>query len=403
MTACLGMGLIGAAFALSSGTAQATDWLSWRGPTKNGLTSETGWITKWSASGPRKLWTAQVGTGYSSVTVRGNRVYTTGNRGSRDTVFCLNADNGRPLWQYSYAVPQRNYGGDPNPGGTGATPVLDGGSLHILSREALAICLNADTGKLIWQRDLRRETGAEVPNWGFTGSPLVDGNLVVYNVGTHGVALNKSNGAVAWKSGGGKAGYATPVSYTAGNQKGLAIFAGSGLVAVNPANGKQLWSFPWETSYDVNAADPVFSGDSVFISSNYGKGAALLRLSGGRPSQVWQNRYMRNHFNGCVWVNGFLYGTDEQNALKCLDAQNGRERWTLRGTGKGGLIAADGKLIVLTEDGDLLVAAADPNKYTEIARAKVLSGLCWTHPVLANGKIYCRNAGGTLVCLDVRR
>jgi outer membrane protein assembly factor BamB len=395
--------LIGATLALSLTAAQAADWLSWRGPMKNGISTETGWTSQWSGSGPRKLWTAQIGTGYSAVTVRGNRAYTSGNRGARDTVYCLNADTGKPLWQYSYSVPRRDYGGDPNPAGTGATPVLDGSNLYVLSREAVAICLNADTGKFVWQRDLRRETGGEAPNWGFTASPLIEGKLAIYNVGTAGVALDKNSGAVAWKTGGGKAGYATPVSFSAGGQSGIAIFSGSGLVAVNAANGKQLWSFPWQTSYDVNAADPVFSGNTVFISSNYGRGGAMLRLSGGKPTQVWQNRYMRNHFNGCVLVNGFLYGTDEQNALKCLDAQTGKERWQQRGTGKGGLIAADGKLIVLSEDGELIVAPADPNRFTAISRAKVLDGLCWTHPVLANGKIYCRNAQGTLVCLDVRR
>jgi outer membrane protein assembly factor BamB len=395
--------LIGAMLALSVMAAQAGDWLSWRGPMKNGLSTETAWISKWPSSGPRKLWSAPVGVGYSAVTVRGNRVYTSGNRGNRDTVYCLNADTGKPVWQYSYAVPRRDYGGDPNPSAAGATPVLDGSNVYILSREAVAVCLNADTGKFVWQRDLRRETGGEAPNWGFTASPLIEGKLAIYNVGASGVALDKNSGAVVWKSRSGKAGYATPVSFTVGGQSGIAIFSGSGLVAVNPANGKQLWSFPWQTSYDVNAADPVFSGDTVFISSNYGRGGALLRLSGGKPSQVWQNRYMRNHFNGCVLVNGFLYGTDEQNALKCLDAQTGRERWQQRGTGKGGLIAADGKLIVLSEDGELIVAPADPNRFAPISRAKVLDGLCWTHPVLANGRIYCRSAQGTLVCLDVRR
>lgn len=383
-------------------SAQAGDWLYWRGPLKNGTTNETGWNSRWPASGPRKLWSAPVGVGYSAVTVKGNRVYTAGNRGRRDTVYCLNAENGRPVWQYSYAIPARNFGADPFPSGTGSTPILDGNNLHILTREAVAICLNAETGKLLWQRDLRRETGGEVPNWGFTASPLVEGSRVVYNVGTHGIALNKSNGTVAWKSGSGKAGYATPVSYTVGNQKGLAIFSGSGLVAVNPENGKQLWSFPWQTSYEVNAADPVFSGDTVFISSNYGKGGAMLRIVGGKPSVVWQTRYMRNHFNGSVLVNGFLYGNDE-NTLRCMDARTGQERWQMRGMGKGGLIASDGKLIVMTERGELLVLAANPNKYTEIARAKVLDGTCWTHPVLANGRLYCRNADGTLVCLDVSR
>ncbi|MCS6777121.1 MAG: PQQ-binding-like beta-propeller repeat protein [Chloroherpetonaceae bacterium] len=393
---------MGAALAMVSVAAQAGDWLTWRGPLKNGITNETGWRWQWSGGAPRQLWSVQVGTGYSAVAVRGNRVYTAGNRGNRDFVYCLNADTGKTIWQYSYPVPSRDFPGDPYPAGTGASPVLDGNDLHILSREGVAFCLDANTGKLKWQRDLRRETRAQVPSWGFTGSALVDGNRIFYNVGSHGVALDRGSGAVLWKSGSGKAGYATPVLYQIGGQRGLAIFAGPGLIGVDPATGRKLWEFPWQTSYDVNAADPVIAGDTVFISSNYGKGGALLRLQGNRPSVVWQTRYMRNHFNASVLVNGFLYGNDE-NTLKCMDARNGNVRWQMRGMGKGGLIAADGKLLVMTERGELLVIAADPARFTEISRARVLNGTCWTHPVLANGRIYCRNAEGTLVCLDVRQ
>ena len=151
----------------------------------------------------------------------------------------------------------------------------------------------------------------------------------------------------------------------------------------------------------MNAADPLFSGDTVFISSDYGKGCALLRLGRGRPTVLWQNRNMRNHFNACVRVGGALYGNDE-NTLKCIDLQTGAERWRSRGMGKGGLIAADGKLIVLTERGELTIVQATPERDVELARAKVLNGRCWTHPVLANGLVYCRSHEGRLVCLDLK-
>lgn len=223
---------------------------------------------------------------------------------------------------------------------------------------------------------------------------------MIYNVGATGTALDKSTGQVAWKSGGGGA-YSSPVAFNAAGQSGVALFVAKGLVAVNPANGRQLWSFPWETSYDVNAADPIFVYDKVFISSNYGKGCALLRLTGGRPEVVWQNRNLRNHFNTSVLLAGSVYGNDE-NTLKCLDMQTGAERWRLRGIGKGGLIAANGHLLVLTERGELVVIQATPRAYTEVSRAKVMGGSCWTHPVLANGRIYCRNHEGELVCLAAR-
>jgi outer membrane protein assembly factor BamB len=171
---------------------------------------------------------------------------------------------------------------------------------------------------------------------------------------------------------------------------------------VDPANGRVLWQFPWDTQFEVNAADPIFSGDTVFISSNYNRGGALIRLGrGGQPAVVWQNRNMRNHFNSCVLLGGFLYGNDE-NTLKCIDLRTGEERWRRRGMGKGGLIAANGHLITLTERGTLVLSKASPGRYTELAHASVLQGTCWTHPVLANGLVYCRSHEGELVCLDMR-
>jgi hypothetical protein len=170
-------------------------------------------------------------------------------------------------------------------------------------------------------------------------------------------------------------------------------------MGIDPNNGKVLWLHPWNTNYDVNAADPIVEGDTVFVSSNYGRGCALLRIAGGKPSVVWENRNMKNHFNSCVSLNGAFFGNDE-NTLKCIDKNTGQERWRMRGgLGKGGLIAAGGKLIVLSERGELILANGAPGAYQELARAKVMGGTCWTHPVLANGKIYCRSHEGELVCL----
>ncbi len=380
--------------AIITTNADAADWPQWRGPARNGISSESGWLSQWPPTGPRRAWSVKVGDGYASVAVVGGRVYTTGNTNDQDMVYCLNATNGATIWKYSYTCPS----GDPS--GTRATPVVSGTLVYTLSSQGFAVCLNAATGKLVWRRNLARETGAQMPQWGFSGSPTVDGNLVYYNVGASGMALDKNTGKPMWNSGAGLAGYSTPVPYTVGAQQGLAIFSGSGIVAVNPRDGRPLWQYPWQTSYNVNAADPIFSGDTVFISSNYNKGCALLKVGPRGPSVVWQNRNMRNHFNSCVLLGGALYGNDE-NTLKCIDLKTGAERWASRGMGKGGVIAADGKLIALTERGELIIVAADPARYREIARAQVLRGTCWTQPALVNGFIYCRSHEGDLVCLDV--
>ena len=385
-------GLLTVCALVVAGAGYAADWPQWRGPNRNGISAETGWAP---TSNPRRVWTAQVGQGFSTIAVVGNRLYTMGYALGQDWIHCLNTANGKAVWQYKFPSTAGSYEGPR------ATPTVSGGRVYTINRHGLAHCLRADTGKLIWKADVAGLLNADEPGWGFGGSPLIHGNLVLYNVGTAGAALNKDTGKLVWGSGPRTAGYSSPVPFNAAGKRGVAFFVAWGIVAVNPENGLPLWQYPWNTDNDVNAADPVFSGDSVFISSNYGKGGALLRLGRGNPTVAWQNRNMKNHFNTSVLLGGHLYGNDE-NTLKCIDLRTGDERWRLRGIGKGGIIAADGKLIVLTERGELIFAQANPNGYSEIARATALNDACYTHPVLANGFIYCRSNQGNLVCLDVR-
>ena len=381
---------------LAASSAYSADWPQWRGIQRNGISTETGWTTKWSGGQPRQVWGFQVGEGFSSVAVQGGRVYTLGNTGNQDTVFCFEATTGRVVWKYSYPCPANDYGGPR------ATPVLDGGKVYTISREGQAFCFEATKGKVVWANDLRRSVGAQMPQWGIAGSPLVEGGSVIYNVNAAGVSLNKTTGKVIWKSASATPGYASPVAYNLGTKRLIVIFAAKGAVAVSPANGQVAWQHPWETSYDVNAADPIFAGSDVFLSSNYGKGCVLFHTHTPTPQVIWENRTMKNHFNACVLYNGAFYGNDE-NTLKCMDLATGNERWRSRGIDKGGMIVADGKLIVLTGRGELVIAQATPTKYTELARAKVLDGTCWTQPVLANGLLYCRSHEGKLICLDLRK
>lgn len=380
---------------LAAPATYATNWPHWRGPQRNGISSETDWGYHWAASGPRKLWSAKLGEGFSGMAVAGGRLYSMGNAAGKDTVFCLNADTGKQLWSQSYPCPSGDYGGPR------ATPTVDGKRLYTFSRQGQAYCFDLSTGKPVWSVDLPKTAGAQVPRWGFAGSVLIDGPRAIYNAGGAGTALDKTTGKILWKSPGGTAGYSTPVPFNLGGQPGVALFTSTGVAAVGPASGHRLWDYPWKTMYEVNAADPIFLGPDVFISSNYDAGCARLRVAGGRPSVVWQNKNMRNHVNSCVAIGDSLYGND-QNTLKCLDARTGAERWQRRGIGKGGLIAAAGNLLVLTERGELLIVRATPSAYQELARAQILSGTCWTAPVLANGKLYCRSHEGDLVCADLR-
>ena len=388
-----------ALIASATTAANAADWFRWRGPDLNGISQETGWQTRWPAQGPKRLWTASVGTGFSSFSVSRGRVYTMGNTADTDTAFCLDANSGRTIWQHSYpcALDPKNFEGGP-----AATPTVDTGGdrIYTFSRKGDVYCLDAADGKVVWSKNLNRELGVEIPTWGFASSPLIEGKLVLFNAGNGGIALDKKTGAVVWDSGKSAGGYATAVPLHPAPHISVAVFSRQSLVGVEIGDGHELWRYPWKTEYDVNAADPIVAGDRVFISSGYNRGATVIRVNGGQLEKVWENKNMRNHFNSCVLWQQHLYGVDESE-LRCLALDTGEVKWKYPQFGKGALMLADGKLIGLSEKGELLIAEATPAAFNPISRAPVLTGKCWTAPVLANAHIYCRNARGEVVCLDV--
>jgi outer membrane protein assembly factor BamB len=341
-----------------------------------------------------------VGLGYSGVAVAGDRLYTMGNVRGQDIVTCLNTRTGGEIWSHAYPARSMQY---PGPR---ATPTIDGDTVYTLSSDGQLLCLSADRGAVLWRRDIAADFGARPPNWGFAGSLVVEGDLLLLNAGPAGMALYKQSGKLAWSSGAGTGGYATPVLYTRNGKRCAAIFGRRAVYGVEVRTGREIWSYPWVTGNDVNAADPLVFDDRVFISSNYGAGSALIDFSGRKPRLLWKNSTMNSHFSSFVLIDGYIYGNDgfagrRSGVFRCLDAETGREMWS-ESLGFGSLIAADGKLILLTEYGTLHIAEADPSRYREISRASsILSSSCWTPPVLCDGRIYLRNHRGELVCVDV--
>jgi len=385
--------LVGGLSAYRSGALYASDWPNWRGADYNGISKETGWNASKINSSTKPLWKASVGTGFSSIAVSNGRAYTMGNTNDEDTVYCLDAETGKAIWKHRYSAPldSKNYEGGPS-----ATPTVVDGKVYTISKKGKVFCLDAAKGDVIWQKEL----DVEIPKWGVAGSALVMDNMIIFNAGTRGIALNKSDGSVIWQNGKGAAGYATGVPYTADGKKCVAIFGAneaSGLIA---ATGKEMWNLKWKTNYDINAADPIISGGKVFLSSGYNTGCGVFKIEDGAVTEVWRNKNMRNHFNSCVLLDGHFYGFDEKT-LSCLDLATGSQKWSMKGLGKGSLMAADGKLIILSEKGKLVIAEVSPLAFKEISSAQVLTGRCWTAPVIANGRIYARNALGDLVCVDV--
>jgi outer membrane protein assembly factor BamB len=259
----------------------------------------------------------------------------------------------------------------------------------------------------VWKQQVTELTQAPVPTWGFTGAPVVHENLLLLNVGDAGAAIDKTTGALVWKSEPKDAGYSTPLPVQRGGQWLALMGNGESYVAVNARTGQEAWRFRWVTEYGVNASDPVVSGDQVFLSTGYGKGATLLNLASGKPEQVWKNKVLRTQLNPAVLVDGFLYGADGdttgQAALKCVELATGTEKWSQANFGSGAVIVAGKRLVALSGSGELTVTPATPAGFRPVARAQVLGGKCWTAPVLANGLIYCRNSRGDLSVVDVRK
>jgi len=384
--------------------AEAADWPCWRGPQRNGISVETGWSDQWPASGPPVLWKASVGVGFSTVAVAKGRLVTMGNADNKDTVVCLDAETGKKVWSHTYDAPLEDKLFE---GGPTATPTIDDERVYTLSRWGDVFCFDAASGKVVWTKNVAKDASIRVPGWGFGGSPVVHGDSLLLNVGESGMALDKRTGKLLWSSPDKDAGYSSPLPFKRGDDWCAVFSSEDAYVAVNIKDGKEVWSARWLTRYGLNAAEPIVVDDTLFVTSGYGKGCALFKTGDKEPTEVWRNRNLRCQFNSCVLLDGCLYGIDGDTTtktfLKCVELKSGEVRWSQEGFGTGAVLVADGKLIVLSAKGELSVGKASPEGFKPTATAKVLDGKCWTVPVLANGRIYCRNAVGDLICLDVRK
>ncbi len=370
-------------------------WPQWRGPALNGLTSETDWTPEGKAE---NIWNAEVGLGYSSVAIGSGRLYTMGydKEAGLDLVWCLDATTGEEIWTHAYPSKIWN---EYHTGGTLTTPSIDGDVVYTLNREGNFFCLDAATGEVKWEKNFAEELDAKPAQWGFSGSPLVLPNELIVNVGKV-VSLDKATGDIKWVSKDFGASYSTPAPFEWKGTPVLAVFNGS-IAVIEREKGETLVEHEWKTDYDINAATPIIIDDAIFISSGYNHGAALLALTDDGLEPVWESRAMRNHMSGNVLIDGHIYGFDEE-VLKCVGL-DGEVKWSARGSGQGALMGSPDRIIFMNGDGELVIAAATPDAYTELSKSKVFeSGVFWTKPVLLDGVIYCRNSEGKLVARDHR-
>jgi outer membrane protein assembly factor BamB len=395
----------GAALPLPPKQPGSVTWNRWRGPHFNGMSHETDWIPEFPREGPKMLWRQKIGVGFSSLAIANERVYTMGNKNDHDVVTCIDAETGKIIWNTGYlASPDGGlYGGGPS-----ATPTVQNGKVYTLGKDGTLLCLNANDGATLWKNELTHLTGAELPKYGFTGSPLIMGKQIILNAGGAGLAYHKDTGDLLWASKG-LGGYASPLPYRMEGREVALLFSDQHIVAVDPADdGRGVWSHTWRTRERVNAADPLLVRDKIFVSSGYGGGCAMFQMRDGKPSLMWRTQSLRSHYNPGVAIGKFVYGIDghadgsAKNSLVCVNLTTGKPTWIRRNFGHGSLIAAGNYLIALTELGELYILKANPHAYTEISYARVIGRRCWTAPAISGGRVYCRNAKGTVVCIDLR-
>lgn len=397
--------IVTALLILFASFAWNADWPQYRGINRDGISKETAIIKTWTETGPKVVWKTPVGDGYSGMAIVGNRIYTMDAKDKDEFVVCMDATSGKELWRYRN---DSNFVNDQGNGPRG-TPTVESDVVYSFGAQGGLSALNAKDGSKIWTHDVKKDVGGKVPIWGFSSSPLIEGELLILPVGGADnnaiVAFNKKTGAIAWRSQGDEPGYSSAIATTIKGVRQILVFSGTKLLSVSPADGKLLWSYPWKTDWFVNAAVPiVMPDDKVFISTAYDVGAAVLKVNvaGGKHSvqEVWLSKSMRNHFNTSIYHNGHIYGFDNA-VLKCIDANTGEDKWKRSGFGRGSLLLADGHLIVLSERGQLVMVEATPTEYKEKASAEVLQGKCWTMPTLVNGKLFVRNQK-EMVCLDLK-
>ena len=388
----------------------AGDWPQFLGPTRDGHYAGTDLAEVWPKEGPVVVWKKSVGQGFSGPAVSGDHLILVERTGDKETVNCLDVLTGKSRWTFDYATGYRDdFGFDEGPR---ATPAIADGKVFTSGAEGMLHCLDLADGRKLWSANTKADFQAPKGFFGMACSPLVEGEAVMLGIGgEHGagiVAFDKSTGRLLWKATDSEASYSSPVAGSVEGRRYVFFLMRGGLVALNPVDGKVRFEFPWRprVNASVSAATPLVIDDLVFLSASYQAGAILLRIHDGKPEKVWSaDDVLSNHYATSVYNNGFLYGFDGRQEmgqnLRCVELKSGKIRWSEDRFGAGTVTLANGRLLVLRENGELILAPASPDGFKPISRAQVLPNGVRAYPALAGGRFYAR-AKDTLVCLDLR-
>jgi hypothetical protein len=411
------------------------DWPRFLGPTGDSVSSEKGILTDWPRTGPRIVWEMTVGEGYAMPSISRGRLFHFDRIRNTARLRAFESETGKELWEFTYPTVYRdryNYSGGPR-----CCPVVDRDRVYVYGPEGMLHCLRAEDGKVIWKVDTAADFGIVQNFFGVGSSPVIEGDLLLAMVGgspkesqeapfdevkpngTALVAFDKYTGQVKWKTGDELASYSSLVVANVGGQRLCLAFCRGGLLAVEPATGKEVFHYPYRAKdYEsVNAANPVVVGNRVLLSETYGPGSVLLEIEKGKPNVVWsdakkgRDKSLQSHWATPIVVDGFVYGCSGRHTpdaeFRCVELATGKVQWSVEDFKRTSFLRVDGHLIVLSEDGILRLVKIDLQKYVEVAKVQLggredplLTSPCWAAPILSHGLLYVRGRDH-LVCLDL--
>ena len=390
--------------------AGASDWPQFLGPNRDGVYTGDDLADAWPAAGPPQVWERPVGEGFSNPVVANGRVILFHREGDQDVVEALDAETGREIWSFSYPTNYRdNFGFSEGPR---ASPVVVAGQVYTFGAQGMLHCLQFVSGRKIWSLDTHREFGVRQGFFGASGTPLVEGPRIFLNVGGSDgsglIALDKDTGHLLWKTGSDEASYASPVTAQLGGQQAILFFTRTGLVAARPRTGEILLQHRWRarSRNSVNAATPIVVDDAVFLSTSYGTGATVVRLEADGVQTLWaSDEVLTNHYATSVQKDGVLYGfhgrQEYSPSFRAVEWKTGKVRWSEDRFGGGSVMIAGDRLLIQRENGELVMAAATPERFEVISRAQILQGTVRAYAALADGLYYVRNRD-TLVCVNLK-
>jgi outer membrane protein assembly factor BamB len=405
------LGLSALTLALALGAhAIAADWPQILGPTRNGVYAGPPLSEAWGTAGPRVVWRKQIGQGLSGPVVVQNRVILFHRVANTEVVEAIDAASGKTQWQYSYPTSYRDdFGFDEGPR---AVPVVADGVIYTFGAEGQLNAVDLASGKKIWSEDTMRRFGVPKGFFGAAGSPVVEDGRVIANIGGKNagiVAFDAKTGKVLWTATEDAASYSSGVGATIAGRRTAVFLTRHELVGLDPTGGQVRFQRPWRArqAASVNAATPLINGDSIFVSAEYGPGAAVLRFDGSKLTDVWSSDdVLSNHYATSVYSDGYLYGFHGRQefgqSFRAVEFQTGKVRWSQDRFGAGSVTLAGNRLLIVRENGELVLAAASPDGFKPVARAQILPATVRAYPAIADGMVYLRN-DNTLVCLDLRK